>query len=68
MNRARQIIEEIASNMDDKQLKDIRYVLEDGEALASLGFTDDDQEVIEEAHFVITNWIKSGLETYGQVA
>lgn len=30
--------------------KEICAVLEDGEALAGMGFTDDDQEIIEEAH------------------
>lgn len=70
MNAARQFIEAIASNMAEvrKPLKSILDTLEDGEALAYLGATDDDQEMIEEAHDMVTGWMDSGLETLDQVA
>ena len=65
MNAARQFIEAIASNMLElkKPLKSIRDTLEDGEALGYLGATDDDQEMIEEAHDMVTGWMAQGLET-----
>jgi hypothetical protein len=69
MNAARQFIEAIASNMLElkKPLSAIRDVLEDGEALGYLGATDDDQEMIEEAHAMVTGWIADGCETLDQV-
>jgi len=68
MTAARQFIEAIASNMSElkKPLAGIRNVLEDGEALAYLGATDDDQEMIEEAHDMVSGWIDAGLETLDQ--
>ena len=33
-----------------KDCRDLRYVLEDGAALAALGITDEDQEAVEAAH------------------
>lgn len=39
-----------ASALTAEDRRRIRYGLEDGEALAWLGFTDDDQEAVEEAH------------------
>lgn len=70
MNEARQLIETIASNMTElkKPLSGIRAVLEDGEALSVLGATDEDQEMIEEAHDMVSRWIKVGLETLDQVS
>lgn len=69
MTEARQFIEAIASNMKEvkKPLASIRNVLEDGEALAYLGVTDEDQEMVEEAHDMVSGWIKAGLETLDQV-
>jgi len=69
MNAARQFIEAIASNMAElkKPLIDIRNVLEDGEALTYLGATDDDQEMVEEAHDMVTAWINAGHLTLDQV-
>lgn len=69
MNAARQFIEAIASNMAEvkKPLTGIRDTLEDGEALAYLGATDEDQELVEEAHDMVCGWIASGLETLDQV-
>lgn len=68
MNEARQFIEAIASNMLElkKPLAGIRNVLEDGEALNYLGATDEDQEMIEEAHAMITGWIDAGMTTLDQ--
>lgn len=70
MNAARQFIEAIASNMAElrKPLRAIRDTLEDGEALECLGVTDEDQEMIEEAHDMLTEWMNAGLETLDQVA
>lgn len=69
MNAARQFIETIAFNMAEphKPLKSIRDTLEDGEALKYLGATDEDQEMIEEAHDMVTEWINSGIENLDQV-
>lgn len=51
---ARQIIEAIESEsaepLSNEQILD---VLEDGAALSALGLTDDDQEAIEEAHYLV---------------
>lgn len=44
----------------------IKYVLEDGEALLSLGVSDVDEDVVEEAHSNITNYIKNSSK-YGEV-
>lgn len=70
MNAARQFIESIASNMTEvkKPLKAIRDTLEDGEALAYFGATDDDQSMVEEAHDMVTQWLDTGLTTLDQVA
>lgn len=34
---------------------DVRHTLEDGAALKALGFTDDDQEAVEEAHALVSS-------------
>ena len=59
---ARHFIEEIASNMSEvnKPLAGIKAVLEDGAALAALGAGDDDQEMIEEAHDMVSGWLAEG--------
>ena len=64
MSNATQFIEAIASNMSEvnKPLSDILAVLEDGEALASLGATDEDQELIEEAHSIVSDKIAAGQQ------
>lgn len=41
------------------ELIDILYALEDGEALAFYGFTDADQEAIEEAHSLVRDQIEA---------
>ena len=68
-NAALDFIATIASNMSElthKPLTDIKSVLEDGEALLNLGATDDDQEMVEEAHDIVCQWIKAGHESYEQ--
>jgi hypothetical protein len=69
MNAARQFIEAIASNMAElkKPLKAICDTLEDGEALEYLGATDEDQEMIEEAHDMVSAWISAGIKTFDEV-
>ena len=62
MSNAIQFIEAIASNMSEvnKPLASILAVLEDGEALAGLGATDEDQVLIEEAHSIVSDKIAAG--------
>ena len=52
-NTALEIIEAITDELIDATNQDILNALEDGQALATLGFDDEDQEAIEEAHFII---------------
>ena len=63
-NAAIEFINAIASNMEEanKPLISIKNVLEDGEALVYLGVTDEDQEMVEEAHDTVSNWIEEGKE------
>lgn len=63
-NAAIEFINAIASNMEEanKPLISIKDALEDAEALDYLGVTDEDQEMVEEAHDIICNWIKEGKE------
>lgn len=57
-SKAIEFIQAIASNMTETKilLSDIIDVLEDGEALASLGVTDEDQELVGLAHSIISEW------------
>lgn len=59
---ALEFIGAIASNIPDKRilLSDIAHVLTDGEALIYLGATDEDQPMIECAHSLVLELIKSG--------
>ena len=59
---ALEFIKAIASNMAEvnKPLQEILYALEDGEALAYLGVTDEDLDMVEEAHAMVSDWIKDG--------
>lgn len=41
---------------------DVRYALEDGAALKALGFTDDDQEAVEEAHHLVSSSAEELME------
>jgi uncharacterized protein YgfB (UPF0149 family) len=62
-HKAISFIEVIAGNLPevDKSLNAIRDVLEDGEALVWLGVTDGDRDMVEEAHAMVSDWIKAGL-------
>ena len=68
MNAAIEFIKAIASNFAETrvELVDIKNVLEDGDALAGLGATDDDQEMVETAHALICEWIGEGKQFLGQ--
>lgn len=67
-NAALDFIEAIASNMPEvnKPLRVILDALEDGEALAYLGVTDDDLDMVEEAHAMVSDWIKDGKCLFGE--
>lgn len=67
-NAAFDFIKAIASNMPEvnKPLCAILEVLEDGEALAYLGVTDEDLDMVEEAHAVVSDWIKDGKRLLGE--
>lgn len=67
MNSEKQLIDAIASNITEvnKTLSAIKDALEDGEALAYLGATDQDQEIVEDAHALVTEWMDKGIEFYG---
>lgn len=57
---AQEIIEELREQgFDDQQ---ILYALEDGATLADLGYTDDDQEAIEDAHEIIRQQLLKSQE------
>lgn len=68
MNASIEFIKAIASNFAETkvELADIKNVLEDGAALADLGATDDDQEMVETAHALICEWMAEGKEFLGQ--
>lgn len=59
------IAEEMTLGAPD--LSHIRNVTEDGEALAELGLSDEDQEMVEEAHWMLTEWMDKGFTTLDQV-
>ena len=67
-NAAFDFIKVIAGTMTDeiKQLRAILDVLEDGEALAYLGVTDEDLDMVEEAHAMVSDWIKDGKSLLGE--
>lgn len=50
------------SAFEELTLRQILAVLEDGEALTNLGFTDDDQEAIEEAHDSIIEYLNKNTD------
>lgn len=59
---AEEIIDEIMAEVNEnlpeiERLQAVLDVLEDGQALANLGFDDDDQEAVEEAHYIVKNRI-----------
>ena len=49
-------------------LAEIKNVLEDGQALAALGVTDDDLGAVEDAHDTVKDWLRSGLAYYHDAA
>ena len=59
----------IASNINCQRilLSDIADVLTDGEALSYLGATDDDQPMVEHAHWLVSELINVG-EKYWETA
>ena len=65
-NAAIEFINSIASNMPEvnKPLTTIKDILEDGEALMYLGVTDENQDMVEEAHDIVSTWIESGREFF----
>jgi len=65
---ALEFIAAIASNMTDQPilLSGIADVLADGEALLYLGATDDDQPMIEHAHALVSELIKSGKKYWSE--
>lgn len=67
-NSAFDFIKVIAGTMAEgnKQLLAILNVLEDGEALAYLGVTDEDLDMVEEAHAMVSDWIKDGKSLFGE--
>lgn len=57
--RSHEILATILNELPESwDLQTVLNVLEDGEALAILGFTDEDQEYIEEVHDSITEFLK----------
>lgn len=68
MTEARQFIEAIASNMREvkKPLASILNELEDDEALAYLGATDEDQELVEEASPGSARWLMPSSASEGE--
>lgn len=51
---AQQVLETIWGENEFLERFEVRSVLEDGNALTALGFTDNDQEAIEEAHALVS--------------
>ena len=67
-NAAFDFIKVIAGNMDEhpEPLCSILDVLEDGETLAYLGVSDEDLSRVEEAHAMVSDWIKDGKRLFGE--
>lgn len=65
-NAAFDFIKVIAGNMSEvnQPLTAILGVLEDGEALAYLGVKDEDLDMVEEAHAMVSDWIKEGKRIF----
>ena len=68
MNQAIIFIQAIGQELTEMNplLQDILYVLEDGDAMERMGVTDDDQELVEEAHSWVQSWIDEGKQYLGQ--
>lgn len=56
-----ELINTIAQESGCFELEFIRNVTEDGANLSQLGVGDDDQEMVEEAHWMLTEWMRKGL-------
>ena len=68
---AEEMISEIMAEVNEhlpeiERLQAVLDVLEDGQALANLGFDDDDQEAVEEAHCIVKNRITEAETRLGQ--
>lgn len=63
------LIKSICDELDGSgtELMSIKHVLEDGEALAGLGVGDDDQAVVEGAHYLITLWLDKCMTLFSDV-
>lgn len=63
------LIESICGELDGSgtELMSIKHVLEDGEALAGLGVGDDDQAVVEGAHYLVELWLEKGITLFSDV-
>ena len=61
-------IKVIAGNLDEENapLCSILDVLEDGETLAYLGVSDEDLDMVEEAHAMVSDWVKDGKRLFGE--
>lgn len=60
---AKTIIADLCKELDDSEterefIERALAALEDGAALEAMGITDDDQEAVEEAHFILENQMK----------
>jgi len=51
---AEELLDSILADNPEADTESVRNVLEDGEALASIGVTDDDIEAVEELHQAAT--------------
>lgn len=68
---ARALIESIADELErgyseHTELDRIQSVLEDGEALAGMDLPEGNRWLVEDAWSIVCDWIKKGLETYGE--
>ena len=49
-------------------LQDIKAALEDGAALLAYAFGDDVQQLVEDAHDLVSGWIDAGIAYYHDAA
>ena len=63
------LIKTICDELDGSgtELMSIKNALEDGEALAGLGVEDDDQSVVEGAHYLVELWLEKGMTLFSDV-
>ena len=60
----KEILEKIAAETGSRHLDSMLSALEDGEALASLGIRDEDQEAVECAHSAVVEMMANGHKVY----